>query len=646
MRSSLTIARDLAGLILYAASYGVAYRFGMSFSQAAASPFWFPDSVLLCALLLTPVRSWWMYVLGALPIRLALSGNLQLPLWFFLDTFAIDSATGVVTALALRYWLPDALRLRSVRDFVIYCLVAVVSVPAVAALLGAGARYLLGHDYWVAWQQWFLGNALTNLVITPAILYGMPGAARSLKSLRPMQRFEGLFVMAGLVIAAYVAFRTPSAARGFAEPQFYAPIPFLFWAALRFGIPGASSGVAVIAIISVSAALQGEGPFAGRSPEDTAFALQEFLLLRAIPLYFVGILTEQKKASDDELVKSEQRYREVVESQTELVCRFLADGTLSFASEAFCRAFHGEREALVGSDFMALVVPQAREAARSQVALALRSGRGEWECQVQLPDRKLGWQHWVCHRARMGDDARVIELQAIGRDITDRKRADEVDRTLSGKLIEAQEQERARIARDLHDDINQCLASASIDLSTIRRQTSGSVQTELDRLQARLIALSEEVRRISHNLHPSLLQHTGLSTALDSLCASVRRADGPTIVLRLDSQTDDLPRDVALCLYRAAQEGLNNAIRHARASRIEMEFRFDDGRAELSIADDGVGFVAAGEGDRPRGLGLLSLEERTRFLGGRFDLCTAQGRGVRISVSIPVKAPSPVASTT
>ena len=631
------IARQLAAFCLYAAAYYLAYRFGMSFSQTTASPFWFPDSVLLCALLLAPRRSWWMFVLGALPIRLATGPDIQVPLWFLLDTFAIDSAKGVVAALALRRFLPDALRLGTVRDFAIYCLIAVVLVPAGAALLGASARHFLGHDYWEAWRQWFLGDALTQLVITPAILYGLPAARRSLSRASAPRLGEAALVTIGLFVAGYAAFHTSPGAKGFAEPQFYAPIPFLFWAALRFGIAGASGAVAIIAIISVSAALRGDGPFAGRSPDETALALQEFLLVRAFPLYLVGILTTQKEASDEDLLRSEQRYREVVESQTELVCRFLADGTLSFVSEAFCRAFRREREALAGADFASLMLAPTSEGAKAQIALALRSGRGEWECQVPLPEGKVGWQHWVCHVVGRVDTD-VVELQAIGRDITDRKRADEADRSLSGKLIDAQEQERARIARDLHDDINQHIASASIEVSAIRRHTeSAPARAELDRLQARLIALCEDVRRISHNLHPSLLQHTGLSAALGALCSSIRHAEGPSIVLHVRSETDDLPPDIALCLYRAAQEGLSNAMRHAKASRIELDLRLNGRYAELSIADDGVGLVAMGDKRRPRGLGLLSLEERTKFLGGRFDLSAEPGQGLRISVSIPVR---------
>lgn len=519
-----------------------------------------------------------------------------------------------------------------------YCLIAVVLVPGAAAFLGAGARYLLGNDYWHSWQPWFLGNALTQLVITPAILYGIPGAARAVKSARPKRWIEALLVTIGLIGAGYIAFQAPPSAGGFAEPQFYAPVPFLFWAALRFGIPGASGAVAIIAIISVEAALRGHGPFAGRSPGDTALALQEFLLLRAAPLYLVGILVEEKEASDAGLIQSERRYREVVESQTELVCRFLVNGKLSFVSETFCRAFQREREVLLGSDFMTLMSASARETARAQITFAALHGeQGEWECQVPLRGGNVGWQHWVCH-AVAGTDSDATELQAIGRDITDRKRAEDADRSLSGKLIEAQERERSRIARDLHDDVNQRLAAASIELSAIRRHAIDERgRTEIDHLQEELIALSEEVRHISHNLHPSLLHHTGLSTALGALCSSQRHRNGPSIDLRVPTDTDNLPPEIALCLYRVAQEALANAIRHAKASHVEMELQVGVEHAELSVRDNGIGLIAQNEERHSRGLGLFSLDERAKLLGGTFELTTAVGHGVRVCIRIPIR---------
>jgi len=210
-------------------------------------------------------------------------------------------------------------------------------------------------------------------------------------------------------------------------------------------------------------------------------------------------------------------------------------------------------------------------------------------------------------------------------------------RELAGRLLEAQEQERSRIARDLHDDVNQRLASVSIELSAIRRSADASSRAELAHVQDELISLSEDVRHLSHNLHPSMLHETGLEAALGSLCHMQRHRHGPSIDLRVMPNADNLPDAVALCLYRAAQETLNNAIRHARARQIEVRLGIVDGSAELSVEDDGVGFNKPGEGVRPRGLGLLSLEERAKLLGGTFQLGSSPGKGTRICIRIPLQ---------
>jgi two-component system sensor histidine kinase UhpB len=208
-------------------------------------------------------------------------------------------------------------------------------------------------------------------------------------------------------------------------------------------------------------------------------------------------------------------------------------------------------------------------------------------------------------------------------------------RELAGRLIEAQEQERSRIARDLHDDINQRLASVSIELSAIRKSTAAG-GAELSHVQDELIALSEDVRHLSHNLHPSMLHETGLDAALGSLCRTQRHRNGPSIDLEVMPDADNLPDAVALCLYRAAQEALGNAIRHARARTIQVRLCLVGDHAELRIDDDGVGFEAKGVKARSRGLGLLSLEERAKLLGGSFDIDTSAGKGTHVCIRIPL----------
>jgi integral membrane sensor domain MASE1 len=160
---------NVLGFGLFVAVFYFAYRYGMSFSHATASPFWFPDSVLLCTLLVVRPSRWWVFILAALPIRLLAPVSAGLPLWFLLATFANDSAKGLIVAALLRRFLKNPVRFETVRDFALYCLFAVLLVPAASAFAGAGARHFLGFDYWPAWEQWFLGNVLTHLVVTPVI---------------------------------------------------------------------------------------------------------------------------------------------------------------------------------------------------------------------------------------------------------------------------------------------------------------------------------------------------------------------------------------------------------------------------------------------------------------------------------------------
>ncbi len=212
-------------------------------------------------------------------------------------------------------------------------------------------------------------------------------------------------------------------------------------------------------------------------------------------------------------------------------------------------------------------------------------------------------------------------------------------RELAGRLIVAQEQERARIARDLHDDINQRLAVASIRLSALRRKVDENSRQDVSQLQSDLIALSEDVRHLSHDLHPSMLSQTGLTAALAGLCQAQRHRYGPVIELKVSPQAKDLPEEVSLCLYRVTQEALNNALRHAEAQRIDVALTVGDGAVDLVITDDGRGFAASEEGHR--GLGLLSIDERTKLLGGSYRLCSTMGKGTELCIRIPLGASTP-----
>jgi two-component system sensor histidine kinase UhpB len=207
---------------------------------------------------------------------------------------------------------------------------------------------------------------------------------------------------------------------------------------------------------------------------------------------------------------------------------------------------------------------------------------------------------------------------------------------LAGRLIEAQERERSRVARDLHDDVNQQVAALAISLSSLKRRLPTSapdLHEELEALQARTSELADAIRGVCRELHPALLAHAGVVAALRMLCAEIGRQH--ELAVRFDAPPDlSTPPGVALCLYRVAQEALRNAARHASARTLSVSLHEGGGQLELVVADDGRGIDLA-DARRRGGLGLVSLEERVRLAGGTLDVGARAGGGTEVRARVP-----------
>ena len=205
-------------------------------------------------------------------------------------------------------------------------------------------------------------------------------------------------------------------------------------------------------------------------------------------------------------------------------------------------------------------------------------------------------------------------------------------------MLTAQEDERRRVARDLHDDVTQRLALLSIEIGQLVTEIPSSVQeitTQLRVCQGQVLEVANEVRRVSHGLHPSVIQHFGLGPALEELCLEFAKAQG--IAVRFDGPADDagLHTDGASCLYRIAQECLNNAAKHARATEVSVELAANDVKMQLVVRDNGAGFRA--EAQRAKwGLGLVSMQERIRMVNGTLAIASQPGQGTEIVASVPL----------
>ena len=217
-----------------------------------------------------------------------------------------------------------------------------------------------------------------------------------------------------------------------------------------------------------------------------------------------------------------------------------------------------------------------------------------------------------------------------------RRRAEGAAHDLSGRLINAHEEERSRLARELHDDVTQRLAMLAIDAGREERIFSGSaVGTVLQTMREGLARLSEDVHALSYRLHPSILEDLGLFEALKAECEHF----SAVCSIQLESSAQDIPEsvphDVALCLFRIAQEGLRNIARHARASRAKVCLRRVDGGLQLVVRDDGVGFDPA-QGHTRMSLGHASMRQRAFSLGGKVDIDSHPGHGTTIRAWVPL----------
>ena len=230
------------------------------------------------------------------------------------------------------------------------------------------------------------------------------------------------------------------------------------------------------------------------------------------------------------------------------------------------------------------------------------------------------------------EPGRTSGIVFAAQDIAEWKRTQAELERLTERLISAQEEERARLARELHDDLTQRLAAVAIDAGRLQR-LAPEADALLERIKQQMVALSRDVHGLSRRLHPSALTDLGLIAAVESECRAFFERGGAPVVFDYDPDVEDLPRETQLGLYRIVQEALRNITRHADADEVAIELRRTATSVLLRVTDNGRGFDPAASAHS--GLGLSSMEERSRILGGRLDVQSSPGRGTQIVVEAP-----------
>jgi PAS domain S-box-containing protein len=252
------------------------------------------------------------------------------------------------------------------------------------------------------------------------------------------------------------------------------------------------------------------------------------------------------------------------------------------------------------------------------------------------PHRGETWLNQLAAVFARDAHGRATHSYGAYRDITARKRAEAELRELSRRLIGAHEEERAMLARELHDDVSQRLAVLAIEVGRAEQGAQEGVQADVMRaVREGLVRLSEDVHSLAYQLHPSVLEELGLAEALRAECERRGRQGSLDLSVDLDSLPATMGPDAALCLFRVAQEALNNVARHAGVREASITLRRAEGGLLLAVADGGAGFdpTNAARGMR---LGLASMRERVRLVHGTLDIDSAPGRGTTVVAWVPL----------
>lgn len=484
------------------------------------APFWPPNVVLFCALILVPKRRWWLYIAATFPAHVLAEARVAMPAPQVLVAFATNCLVVILNAWGVQRFLKEPPWFGTLRHASIYVLLTAGIGPAVAAFGGAFVQILgegtINH-YWAYWGNWYISNALGSMTLGPVFLTWFD--RRSWAGRLNVPRLtEAAFLVLGLGVVCALVFQSGRGivARGFLPALLYSPLPFILWAAIRFGQRGASGAILVVTIVSIWQNLHESVFFIDPNPERNVLALQFFLLGIAIPVFFLGAV------------------------------------------------------------------------------------------------------------------------------IDERGRTSEAMRELAGSLLRVQDEERRRIARELHDSTGQNLTAAGLLVSRLQTMTPESSRPVVAELDEILRESMVEIRTISYLLHPPLLDGIGLEMALRTYLEGFSKRTGIEVELDLPQDTGRMPSAVELVLFRVIQEALTNVWRHSGSAtaRIELaqEPSTDGERVTLSIEDFGKGIprsvrmsTLAGtkiKHNTSMGLGLVGMRERLHQIGGSLEIDSSKGRTV------------------
>ena len=377
-------------------------------------------------------------------------------------------------------------------------------------------------------------------------------------------------------------------------------------------------------------------------------SLQLFLVFAAIPFMVLAALVEERKIASKELALSNEQVRESGER-----LRLAAEAGKMYAYEwdvvndvivrseesVSVLGFSDEAKPFTRRQLLARVHPDDRVLFNGSVDQVTRENpTTHISYRVLRPDGSVVWLEKRA-RAFFDEQGKLQRMVGMVADITERKLAEEALSQVSRRLLEAQDQERMRIARELHDDIAQRLALLAIQLEQLQTlpPNLSEVRSRMGELWKQTSEIATDVQSMSHELHSSRLQILGIAAAMRSFCREFSEQQSLEIDFHAHDLPSPVPPDISLCLFRVLQEALHNSAKHSGVRHFEARLWGTSGQIDLMVQDFGVGFDSEAA-EKSRGLGLMSMQERVKLVKGTLLIESQPKRGTTIHARVPLRS--------
>ena len=662
-----TVRNVLIVAIAYYLGAEIAFLIG-TLSDRIFAPFWPPNIVLFCALLITPPRQWWIYIAAALPAHILAELRVGMPVSQFIVAFATNCLVSIANAFAVQRLMVEPPWFGTIRKTIIYVLITAFLSPAFCALGGAFVQILGGgslEDYGLFWARWYASNALGSLTLGPIAMICIESTTRP--RLAPAGRAVEAAIVAALLIAAcVVAFEDlPSIATGYLPLLLYLPLPIIVWAAVRFGAKGASGAVFVISVALIWRTLNGPSLFDIGSPETNVFGMQLFLIGLSPPILLLGAAIEETRRAERTTRESEERISFAAASSNVGLWQYeFATGT--FWATDYCRPLFGlsPSEPLTLDGLVSRIHPNDSPTASAALASAIsRAIPLDVEFRVQDGDEV----RWISVQARpvAGDDGKPTAMSGAFGDVTSRK--------LTEADADVQRQEIAHLMRvsmlgelsgglahELTQPLTAILSNAQAGKLLLAKgnKSLSEIGNIFDDIIAEDERAGEVINRLRGMLKKGDVKHETIDMN-DLIASTLRLLHSELIDRRMSVSFDNVPnlpavhgdpvqlQQTLLNLLMNAMDATEN-VPPARRRISVSAATTDDGGVEVHIYDRGTGLPPSREHkvfepffttkERGLGLGLSICTSIVKLHGGTLSL----QNNVREGASAVFRLPPPL----